>query len=76
MVFCVVILLDNGLQYLIEINRKTMLPAFLGIRSGLKAVIIDKVDTAFDLKISSEVGMRLPLFAGGRRQGVDAHASG
>jgi IclR family KDG regulon transcriptional repressor len=50
--------------YLIEINRKTKLSAFLGIRSGLKAVIIDKVDAAFNLKISSEVGMRLSLFAG------------
>jgi len=59
----------NGLiqtvhPYLVEINRKTKLSAFLGIRSGLKAIIIDKVDTAFDLKISSEVGMRLSLFAG------------
>jgi IclR family KDG regulon transcriptional repressor len=59
----------NGLvqtvhPYLIEINRKTKLSAFLGIRSGSKAIIIDKVDTAFDLKISSEVGMRLPLYAG------------
>jgi IclR family KDG regulon transcriptional repressor len=59
----------NGLvqtvhPYLIEINRKTKLSAFLGIRSGLKAIIIDKVDTAFDLKVSSEVGMRLSLFAG------------
>jgi IclR family KDG regulon transcriptional repressor len=34
------------------------------MRVGLKAVIIDKVDTAFDLKISSEIGMRLSLFAG------------
>jgi IclR family KDG regulon transcriptional repressor len=59
----------NGLiqtvhPYLIEINRKTKLSAFLGMRSGLKAVIIDKVDTAFDIKISSEVGLRLSLFAG------------
>lgn len=59
----------NGLvqtvhPYLVEINRKTKLSAFLGIRVGLKAVIIDKVDTAFDLKISSEIGMRLSLFAG------------
>ena len=50
--------------YLDKINRKTKLSAFLGIRVGLDAVIIDKVDAANDLKISSEVGMRLPLFAG------------
>jgi IclR family KDG regulon transcriptional repressor len=59
----------NGLiqtvhPYLVEINRKTKLSTFLGIRSGLKAIIIDKVDNAFDLKISSEIGMRLSLFAG------------
>jgi IclR family KDG regulon transcriptional repressor len=59
----------NGLiqtvhPYLVEINRKTKLSAFLGMRAGLKAVIIDKVDSAFDLKISSEIGMRLSLFAG------------
>lgn len=50
--------------YLDSINQKTKLSAFLGIRTGNQAVIIDKVDTANDLKISSEVGMRLPLLAG------------
>lgn len=50
--------------YLKEINQKTKLSAFLGIRSGLRAVIIDKVDTAFDIKIHSEIGMSIPLLAG------------
>jgi IclR family KDG regulon transcriptional repressor len=50
--------------YLVQINHETKLSAFLGMRSGLHAVIIDKVDDAFDLKISSEVGMRLSVFAG------------
>jgi IclR family KDG regulon transcriptional repressor len=50
--------------YLEEINRKTKLSAFMGLRSGLNAVIIDKVDSAFDIKIHSEVGMRIPLLAG------------
>ena len=50
--------------YLDEINQKTKLTAFLGMRSGLRAVIIDKVDSAFDIKISSEIGMRIPLLAG------------
>ena len=59
----------NGLiqtvhPYLVEINRRTKLSAFLGMRAGLKAIIIDKVDSALDLKISSEIGMRLSLFAG------------
>lgn len=50
--------------YLETISRKTRMSAFLGIRSGLHAIIVDKVDTADDIKISSEVGMRLPLLAG------------
>ena len=50
--------------FLRKINVETMLSAFLGIRIGLNAVIVDKVDTAFDIKISSEIGMRLPLLAG------------
>ncbi len=50
--------------YLEKINRETKLSAFLGIRSDLRAVILDKVDTAYDIRISSEVGMRLPLLAG------------
>lgn len=50
--------------YLEEINKKTKLSAFLGIRSGLRVVIIDKVDAAFDIKIHSEIGMRIPLLAG------------
>ena len=50
--------------YLEEINRKTKLSAFLGLRLDLNAVIIDKVDSAANIKIHSEVGMRLPLLAG------------
>ena len=50
--------------YLEKINLETHLSAFLGIRSGLRAVILDKVDTAHDIKISAEIGMRLPLLAG------------
>lgn len=50
--------------YLVDINRQTRLSAFLGIRSGRHAVIVDKVDDAPDIKISSEIGMRLSIFAG------------
>jgi DNA-binding IclR family transcriptional regulator len=50
--------------YLEKINRQTKLSAFLGIRSENQAIILDKVDTAHDIKISSEVGMCLPLTAG------------
>jgi IclR family KDG regulon transcriptional repressor len=50
--------------YLEKINQETKLSAFLGLRAGLWAVIVDKVDTAFDIKIYSEIGMRIPLLAG------------
>jgi IclR family KDG regulon transcriptional repressor len=50
--------------YLNEIAMNTGFSAFLGIRAGLKAVIVDKVDAAVDIKVSSEVGMRVPLLAG------------
>jgi IclR family KDG regulon transcriptional repressor len=50
--------------YLEEIGGKTKLSVFLGIRSEQKAVIVDKVDTPFDIKIASETGMRIPLLAG------------
>ncbi len=50
--------------YLEDINRETKLSAFLGIRSDSRAVILDKVDSAYDIRISSEVGMKLPLLAG------------
>jgi IclR family KDG regulon transcriptional repressor len=50
--------------YLEKINQRTKLSAFLGFRSGQRAIIIDKVDSAHDIKISAEIGMRLPLLAG------------
>jgi len=50
--------------YLEEINHNTKLSAFLGIRSGQTAVIIDKADAAFNIKIHSEIGMKIPLLAG------------
>ncbi len=57
-------LIQNAHPYLIEINRQTKLYAFLGIRSGLHAFIVDRVDSACDIKISAEIGMRLSIFAG------------
>jgi IclR family KDG regulon transcriptional repressor len=50
--------------YLEDISAQTKLSVFLGIRSDLRAVIVDKVDTPFDIKIASETGMRIPLLAG------------
>ena len=57
-------LISSVHPYLEKINQETKLSAFLGIRSGLRAVIIDKADMAFDIKIYSEIGMKIPLFAG------------
>lgn len=50
--------------YLEEIGKKTRLSVFLGIRSGNRAIIMDKVDSPTDIKLSSEAGMSIPLLAG------------
>jgi len=50
--------------FLEEISRKTNLSVFLGMRSGLEAIIVDKVDSPVELKVSSEIGIRVPLLAG------------
>lgn len=50
--------------YLEEVSRLTNLSVFLGMRSGLKAVILDKADSHVDLKISTDIGIRIPLLAG------------
>jgi IclR family transcriptional regulator, KDG regulon repressor len=50
--------------FLEQICHETNLTAFLGMRSGAKAIILDKAEAPVDLKISSDVGMRLSLLAG------------
>ncbi len=50
--------------YLEAINEKTKLSAFLGLRSDCKTILIDKVDSAYGIKVSSEVGMQMPALAG------------
>jgi DNA-binding IclR family transcriptional regulator len=50
--------------YLEEIVERTRLSVFLGIRSGNRAIIMDKVDSPTDIKVSSEAGMAIPLVAG------------
>ncbi len=57
-------LIRNIHPYLKSISEKTNLSVFLGIRSDFKAIIIDKFDSSHDLKISSEIGARIPLVAG------------
>ncbi|MBN2032317.1 MAG: IclR family transcriptional regulator [Deltaproteobacteria bacterium] len=50
--------------YLERINEKTKLSAFLGLRSDRQAILIDKVDSAYGIKLSSEIGIRMPALAG------------
>ncbi len=50
--------------HLEDLSRNSNFSSFLGIRSGLKAIIVDKVDAAVELRVASEVGMRLPVHAG------------
>lgn len=50
--------------YLTAINEHTKLSAFLGIRSNLNTILIDKVDSALEIKVSSEIGMQMPPLAG------------
>jgi len=46
------------------INEKTKLSAFLGLRSDRRVILIDKVDSAYGIKVSSEIGMQMPILAG------------
>jgi DNA-binding IclR family transcriptional regulator len=57
-------LLQIARPYLTAINEHTKLSAFLGIRSNLNTVLIDKVDSALEIKVSSEIGMQMPPLAG------------
>lgn len=50
--------------YLDQINQATSLVAFLGIRSELNTLLIDKADSTYVINISSEIGMQMPALAG------------
>jgi DNA-binding IclR family transcriptional regulator len=50
--------------YLESISQETKLSAFLGIRSDYRTILIDKADSAHEIKISSEIGMQMPKLAG------------
>jgi len=50
--------------YLETINREFKLSTFFGILSDQEVIIVDKADRAHRIKISSEIGMRIPIFAG------------
>ncbi len=50
--------------YLEKINQETKLSTFLGIRSDLRTVLIDKADSAHGIRLSSEIGMQMPALGG------------
>ena len=57
-------LIQTAHPYLETINEKTKLSAFLGLRSDCRAILIDKVDSAYGIKVSSEIGIQMPILAG------------
>jgi IclR family KDG regulon transcriptional repressor len=57
-------LIPTAHPYLERINEKTKLSAFLGLRSDRQVILIDKVDSAYGIKLSSEIGMQMPILAG------------
>lgn len=57
-------LIQTAHPFLETINEKTKLSAFLGLRSERRAMLIDKVDSAYDVKVSAEIGMQMPILAG------------
>ena len=57
-------LIQTAHPFLEAINKKTRLSAFLGLRSDRQVILIDKVDSANGIKLSSEIGMQMPVLAG------------
>ena len=57
-------LIQTANPYLRAINERTKFSAFLGIRSDRQAILIDKADSAYGVKVSSEIGMQMPALAG------------
>lgn len=50
--------------YLEKIAGETKLTAFFGILSNNSVVIVDKVDSPYGIRVSSEIGLSIPLLAG------------
>ncbi len=50
--------------YLEKIAKETKLTAFLGVLSNNSVVIVDKVDSPYGIRVSSEIGLSIPLLAG------------
>jgi len=50
--------------YLKDLSQESMISSFLAVRWGTHAVIVDKVEAEADVKLSYEIGTRLPLLEG------------
>jgi len=50
--------------YLEDINSKTSLTTLLSIRSGLRSIVIDKVESDYSLQFSPGYGREIPLLGG------------
>ena len=57
-------LIQTAHPYLEKISEKSGLSVFLGLRSDRKAMLIDKVDSTHGIKVSSEIGIKMPTLAG------------
>jgi IclR family KDG regulon transcriptional repressor len=57
-------LIQSTHPYLEKINERTKLSAFLGLRSDNSSILVDKVDSAYRIKLSSEIGLQMPALAG------------
>ena len=57
-------LIQTAHPYMERINEKTRLSVFLGLRSDCKATLVDKVDSTYGIKVSSEIGFQMPVLAG------------
>ncbi|MCX7856424.1 MAG: IclR family transcriptional regulator [Deltaproteobacteria bacterium] len=50
--------------YLEFIKNESGLSVFLGVRSGAQAILVDKVEADHGIKLSSDIGLTMPPFAG------------
>ena len=57
-------LIQTAHPYMETISEKTGLSVFLGLRSDRQTILVDKVDSAHGIKVSSEIGLRMPPLAG------------
>ena len=50
--------------HLEHLSEQTGLSVFLGVRSDRRAILVDKVDSPLGIRVSSEIGFRMPTLAG------------